>query len=716
MLVHGAPNFTTSESTVILTENVDPPQINFHDLTCNGTNITYNITTPSVPFSISASGMLSANSVLNYEETTNYTLSVICFDPAVPGEVGRTTVHILLMPVNEYRPKFPSQSSLAVLVSEIEPLGTILFSRTAGRGRRQYTVIDRDAGPDGDIFFTLNSPDDPEIDRYFSINRTTGDITIKQTLDIDSGANTTFSIKFTACDCDCDPPNDTCPNKVVTVFVFAVNDNYPQFTKQFYQVNISENTPEGTIVLNATCTDADVMVGSSITVDFQNPADDVGFTPNTDVTQAFNINPNGRITVVSIDHETMQNYTFKLKCTDEYGLSNTTTVSITVGNEADEVPVFTQVTILQNYTIATYPPGTQVAVVQCIDGDAAFNASISYSIVDPSGQFSIQNDGRVKINRTLQPFDMYRTCYVITVICSEAMPPYFTANHSLTLEVIKNDTTPPSISFPLPSGGIHRFNILEDATNGYVIAVIAAEDPDSPRVIFSLRGNIGNTFSINSTTGLFMVESSLDRETISSYLLTVIATEERLLPGVAQSGSVEVEVIIGDVNDNHPTCSQTNAETSLEAGRHHSVTVYTLNCTDRDQGRNSELSYSILSTDPSVPDGEFRVSGPALVFHGTAKAFDSFTVAMSISDGGTPQLSTTLQVKVNVIAAGFTFPLFIVIVVIILVVIIVFVLLTLCVLIGCVYCDNHKKKYRRNTIVGYVTCYYYIYCRVHALL
>lgn len=679
--------------------------MNFLDLNCsepNKTNVTYTIETPLVPFIINANGMISANSTLDYEQTTNYTLSVTCSDPAEPTQVGRTTVHIWLTPVNEFRPEFTPSTALAVFVAETEPAGTVLFSRITGRGRETYTVIDHDAGSDGDIFFTLNSPDDPEIEEYFTINRTTGDIAIKQILDIDNGANTTFTIKFTACDYD--PPNDTCPNKVVTIFVTPENDNYPQFAEQFYQVVVPENTTEGAIVLMTICTDADKPIDTALNIGFQN-TDEVGFTPLTEVTQAFSVNPNtGSIVVVSIDYERMQNYTFKLICNDSFGYSNITTVFIEVSNEADEVPIFSQVQIMQTFIIATYPPGTQVAAIWCIDGDVAINASISYSIFDPSGQFSIQDDGRLVVNSTLQQFATYMMRYEVIVICSETVPPYLVANTSLLLKVIKNDTTPPSISPPLPIGG--RFSVLENATVGHVLAVFSATDSDSPGVEFSIRGNTaGNTFSINSTTGMLIVESSLDRETVSSYFLVVTVTEERLLPGEAQSSSIEIEISIGDVNDNSPTCGQNEPETSFEAGRHDSITVYTLSCSDRDLGQNSELSYCVDSTVPSVSAGQFSVSGPALIFDGTAEGDDAFTVIIVISDSGSPQLSTTLRVKVNVTgSAGFTFPLFIVIIVIIVVAFVVLALLILCVVIGSVYWDNHRKKYKHNNIVGYVTC------------
>lgn len=66
---------------------------------------------------------------------------------------------------------------------------------------------------------------------------------------------------------------------------------------------------------------------------------------------------------------------------------------------------------------------------------------------------------------------------------------------------------------------------------------------------YSLEGSIA-PFSINETNGKLFTTGALDRETMDSYSLTVVARD-----GYARnslSSSATVRVTVGDVNDNSP--------------------------------------------------------------------------------------------------------------------------------------------------------------------
>lgn len=57
-------------------------------------------------------------------------------------------------------------------------------------------------------------------------------------------------------------------------------------------------------------------------------------------------------------------------------------------------------------------------------------------------------------------------------------------------------------------------------------------------------------FSINKTSGDLFNTGALDRETMASYILTVVAHDGD--PRNSLSGSATVQVIVEDVNDNSP--------------------------------------------------------------------------------------------------------------------------------------------------------------------
>ena len=97
-------------------------------------------------------------------------------------------------------------------------------------------------------------------------------------------------------------------------------------------------------------------------------------------------------------------------------------------------------------------------------------------------------------------------------------------------------------------------NVLENATNGFVILRVTATDPDNftnAEIIYSLSSQtVSSRFTIDSITGEISVSGELDREILDSYTFKVTATDK----GISQvlSGEVDVFINVLDVNDNFP--------------------------------------------------------------------------------------------------------------------------------------------------------------------
>ncbi|XP_041049384.1 protocadherin-10-like [Carcharodon carcharias] len=114
---------------------------------------------------------------------------------------------------------------------------------------------------------------------------------------------------------------------------------------------------------------------------------------------------------------------------------------------------------------------------------------------------------------------------------------------------------------------------------------------------------------------VLVLQSSLDRETESSHMLTLIAKDG----GVpVRSGTVKVTIIVKDANDNAPVFPQSVYRVSLLETAPTGTRVIILNATDLDDGPNGEITYSLSGHssarvrevfDVDSKTGEIRLKG-----------------------------------------------------------------------------------------------------------
>ena len=302
------------------------PSPGFITVSCTGgINTTYSICVSEVfPFDIdSATGELSVTEDLDYDTgTTSYSFNVTCFE-AFSSDVNDTaTILVTLLPVNEFAPT-AGASTVLVLVLEDTPIGTVIASNadTAPEGVQDtYDITDDDAGPDGILTFTSDDIDT----EFFTLDITTGSITLLRDLDLDNLTDTiptSFIVSVTGCDIL--PPVVTCPNVAVRIFVSQVNEFQPQFSQDVYNASIAETASEGTEVVDVSCTDGDVGVGAVGNIEFLNPSQQL--------TDAFMIDSStGSITLIVVSYEAIPTYEFMVRCVDTGGLESFANVSIDI--------------------------------------------------------------------------------------------------------------------------------------------------------------------------------------------------------------------------------------------------------------------------------------------------------------------------------------------------------------------------------------------------
>uniref|UniRef100_A0A4W3JD77 Cadherin domain-containing protein n=1 Tax=Callorhinchus milii TaxID=7868 RepID=A0A4W3JD77_CALMI len=178
-------------------------------------------------------------------------------------------------------------------------------------------------------------------------------------------------------------------------------------------------------------------------------------------------------------------------------------------------------------------------------------------------------------------------------------PPGFPKSE-LALEIA--EVTAPGTRFPLESA--HDPDVGMNTVNNYQL---------SSNEHFSLK--VQTRSSGNKIVEL-LLEKPLDREHQSTFHLMLTAFDGG---SPKRSGTVEIIISVGDINDNAPVFDREVYRTDLSENAPKGTLVIKVNADDSDQGTNADLTYSfskhasrqvreLFSLDPET--GEIRVQGP----------------------------------------------------------------------------------------------------------
>ncbi|XP_032421120.1 desmoglein-2-like [Xiphophorus hellerii] len=216
----------------------------------------------------------------------------------------------------------------------------------------------------------------------------------------------------------------------------------------------------------------------------------------------------------------------------------------------------------QDYTTYDY--------VAKIRSDKETSQEIVYSLTgpgvdqNPQGRFSVdRKTGFVKCHSILdrEEFAQYHLLGVAKYHNGNR------AEHDITLVINVvdiNDCTP---VIKMQQVG----QVSEHSKLGTVVMKVIATDDDDPntsnaKIFYRIdeRTNADGMFTINSRTGEVMVaKTTLDRETKSTYKLTIYASDMDGKAG-GHTGTGEIEIDLTDINDNIPTLAQETYEGRVE--------------------------------------------------------------------------------------------------------------------------------------------------------
>uniref|UniRef100_A0A3Q3VQC2 Uncharacterized protein n=1 Tax=Mola mola TaxID=94237 RepID=A0A3Q3VQC2_MOLML len=317
----------------------------------------------------------------------------------------------------------------------------------------------------------------------------------------------------------------------------------------------------------------------------------------------------------------------------------TTQVKVFIDDVNDNAPQFLNLPFSMMISESS-EPGDVLYQATAIDRDLGENGSIMYSLEEDFKLFRIDPDlGDISLQRPLD-FDALNK-YVLTVMAIDESEPSHTSVARLTIQV-RNQTNPvfQTLLYPL--------KVPENVPPFTTILHVQARNPEGYRLIYNLEEeNASKHFHMDFKTGVLTVTNPLDYESQSMHVLTVRASDS--VTGVFSEASIEIEV--EDVNDNAPLFSKLSYSVVIAEGLPVGTSVFQLSASDKDSGRNKDLTYQIVKTERNETD--FFAIDPHSGLIITKQVLDHentnyFNLKIRATDNGTVSLSSEAYVFINV--------------------------------------------------------------------
>ncbi|XP_032363306.1 protocadherin Fat 3 isoform X3 [Etheostoma spectabile] len=572
-------------------------------------------------------GLISVFLPMDREKRDRYLLNLTIYDLGLPQKTAWRLLTVYIEDANDNAPQFLQEGGYRIVIPENTAIGTDVI---------QVEATDKDLGPNGEIVYSVLTST-----TQFGINHTNGIVYVAGQLDREFVL--AFNLKIEARD-KAEKGSQKFSVTTLKIILGDVNDCPPLFIPSVYKARALEDLPVGTVVAWLETQDPDLGLGGQVRYSLAN-----------DYNGWFEVDrASGAIRLTKeLDYETQQFYNLTVKAKDKgrpVSLLSVTFVEVEVVdvNENLYAPYFSNFALTglvkENARI-----GTTLLQVIANDDDAGRDGEIQYSIRDGSGLGRFSIDEETGVIYTTDMLDREtKDSYWLTVYASDhgVVPQFATIEVFVQVEDVNDNA-------PLTSEPLYRPSVAENSPRDVSVLQIQAQDPDatSPAAGDTLSyrivsGNPQNFFAINSRTGLITTTSrKLDREQQAEHVLEVLVSDGGPSP---RQSTVWVMVQVLDENDNKPTFPEKVYQVKLaeRERRKKGEPIYRVFAYDRDEGPNSDLSYSIVDGNE---DGKFFIDPKTAVVSSrkafTAGSYDILTI--KVTDNGRPQKSSTARLHIE---------------------------------------------------------------------
>lgn len=431
---------------------------------------------------------------------------------------------------------------------------------------------------------------------------------------------------------------------IILDIISEINENVQRFSQTSYTAYVSERTPIGTEILQATAIDTDV--DAKLKYAIIEPIEAASKTgiqltsiASFDYRSAFRIeNSTGKLFVnTTLNHDLAAEIMLTVKVIDENAVFNkekqlaVTEVTIFVQSFVDINPIFLNKGWISSNPVIKVnlkeelPIGS--TVFKLIAEDPINGQKIDhFEIVDadPFRLFTLdQNTGAVSLEKRLDYEALNETIILFTVqAISKDEKRISISNVKITVENV-NDNSPEF------NQRFYRTAIVENTKYPTTVLTVHATDLDAERtqqdrdigysrIKYSLSGSNAVNFIINEETGLIQIAPNqiVDREKTPEMRFNVVAEDSIGKPMETRRNTAEVIVTVLDENDNavnmenlykiqfidykktyflQPSFSQKSYSAVIPESADVNTFVFNISAIDPDDGPGGEIFYDFLN-------------------------------------------------------------------------------------------------------------------------
>lgn len=327
----------------------------------------------------SATGAITLQAELDYEDQMTYTLAITAKDNGIPQKSDTTYVEVNVNDVNDNAPQFLSPRYQGSVSEDAPPFTSVL----------QISATDRDAHANGRVQYTFQNGEDGDGD--FTIEPTSGILRTVRRLDRESVP----FYELTAYAVDRGVPPQRTPVHI-QVTVLDVNDNAPVFPADDFEVLVKENSAVGSVVAQITATDPDEGANAQIMYQIVE-----GNIPEIFQMDIFS----GELTsLIDLDYETHNEYVIVVQATSA-PLVSRATVRIKLVDQNDNRPTLQDFQIIFNNFVSnrsnSFPSGV-IGRIPAHDPDVSDRL---YYTIDRGNELHLlllnHTSGEIRLSRKL---------------------------------------------------------------------------------------------------------------------------------------------------------------------------------------------------------------------------------------------------------------------------------------------------------------------------
>ena len=557
------------------------------------------------------SGLILVTAPMDFETLSRFVFSVIVEDGgSFNGSdilSDTATVTVTVSNVNDHVPELSGSGIYGTIVNVTTAMGTSIL---------EFMCEDADF----DSFGEVTVSQDP-IDIPFALQGSSGLYSIVVNEDLTKSGGTSYTANISC--------SDGMFSTVGQVFIAILRPGNPKFSQVVYQWNIPEDTPVGS---NFTQISAETTSGTALTYSITDGNEDGHFRINREnsiLQLAF-----------SVDYELQRRHGLIVRATDGNGNFSEVLVIVNVldiSESSDLAPPSGR------YVVAHDTPVNEpFGQLKCSNNTLQRGDTFNFTFIPPSDVFGVDEYGTMRLLKQLDETPIH----VLPVICySLAIDEPEVASGIVTITVRFENNHVPTFDLDM-----YTVIVPENLNASESVTQVVARDSDIGsfgEFSYAIEsGNFGNKFFINSTTGDISLLSALDFEMTSEYNLTVVAVDGGATAPDSKrfTGSTTVFVRVGDANDNIPVFSQPFYEAAILTDHSLLGSVINVSCSDQDSGVNKLIDYDIL------PDSDtFTISREGnILLTGDLENEAVYTLRVFCIDGGTPSLSSSVQVIIIV--------------------------------------------------------------------